>query len=144
RLTNAEGKKVLLVLKNQKPKSVGIKEVKILEPSYSEDINRFFINIAKNYPRGYYPRYFYEEKSYWNIIGVKSDYKEALINEEGMIEVDKLRFSIEPLISLDNKMITWNDVQLTQSLEEDYLPIPIVEWKHPEIKLQIKSCLHFN
>ncbi len=139
RLVNAEGKKALLVLKNQKPKSVGIREFKILEPSFSEDINRFFINIAKDYPRGYFPRYFSEEKSYWNIIGVKSDYKEALINEEGMIEVDKLRFSIEPMISLDDKLITWNDVQLTQSLEEDYLPIPVVEWKHPEIKLQIKS-----
>lgn len=139
RLVDAEGKKVLLVLKNQKPKSVGIKELKILEPSYSEDINRFFINIAKDYPRGYFPRYFSEEKSYWNIIGVKSDYKEALINEEGMIEVDKLRFSIEPLISPDNKLITWNNVQLNHSLEEDYLPIPVVEWKHPEIKLQIKS-----
>jgi hypothetical protein len=139
RLVNAEGMRVLLILKNQKPKSVGIKEVRIIEPSYCEDINRFFINITKDYPRGYFPRYFSEEKSYWNIIGVKSDYKEALINEEGMIEVDKLRFSIEPMISLNNKLITWNDVQITQSLEDGYLPIPIVEWNYRDFKLQIKA-----
>lgn len=139
RLLNTEGKFALIVLKKSSGKLFGIKELKVLEPTFTEDINQFFINIAKDYPRGFFPRYFYKEKSYWNIIGVKSDYKEALINEEGMIEVDKQRFSIEPMIMIDNKLLTWNDVKLNQSLEDEYLPVPIVNWSNEKINLQIKA-----
>lgn len=139
RLLNAEGRHALILMKKCSGKYFGIKELQILEPSYTEDINQFFINIAKDYPRGFFPRYFYQEKSYWNIIGVKSDYKEALINEDGMIEVDKERFSIEPMIMLDKKLLTWNDVKINQSLEKDYLPVPIVNWTSDRINLQIKS-----
>lgn len=139
RVLNAEGQKAKVVLKNSSNKKFGIRELRILEPKYSEDLNKFFINIANDYPRGYFPRYFYNEKSYWNVIGVKSDYKEALINEEGLIEVDKLRFSVEPMLFVDDKLITWNDVELEQSLEDEYLPIPIVNWKNSKINLQIKA-----
>lgn len=139
RLLNTEGRYALIVLRKSSGKLFGINELKVSEPSLTEDINQFFINIAEDFPRGYFPRYFYKEKSYWNIIGVKSDYKEALINEEGMIEVDKQRFSVEPMIMVDNKLITWNNVELHQSLENDYLPIPIVEWKTDNINLQIKT-----
>lgn len=139
RFLNAEGRYAMFVLRNSSGKYFGIKELKILEPSITEDINQFFINIAKDYPRGFFPRYFYKEKSYWNIVGVKSDYKEALINEEGMIEVDKQRFSVEPMIMVDNKLLTWNDFKLDQSLENEYLPIPIVDWSSDKISLQIKT-----
>ncbi|MBI5662114.1 MAG: discoidin domain-containing protein [Ignavibacterium album] len=139
RLLNTEGSSVLIVLKKSTGKYFGIKELKILEPTSTEDINQFFINITKDYPRGFFPRYFYKEKSYWNIVGVKSDYKEALINEEGMIEVDKQRFSVEPMMMVDKKLVTWNDVKLSQSLENDYLPIPIVDWITENINLQIKT-----
>ena len=138
RLVNVEGRKIKFELKKSSSKQFGICELEILEPSETENLNKFFINIAKNYPKGFFPRYFYQQASYWNVVGVDSDYKEALINEEGMIEVDKLSFSIEPMISINNKLITWNDVLLEQSLEDNYLPIPIVKWKIPEINLSIK------
>ena len=139
RLLNAECKYASIELKKSSGNKFGIIELKILEPSFSEDLNQFFINIANDFPRGYFPRYFYKEKSYWNIIGVKSDYKEAMINEEGMIEVDKSRFSIEPMILLNNKLINWNDVKLEQKLENNYLPIPIVKWKKEKLELEIKT-----
>lgn len=144
RLLNTEGKYILILLKKSSGKYFGIKELKILEPTYTENINQFFINLAKDFPKGFFPRYFYEEKSYWNIIGVKSDFKEALINEEGMIEVDKQRFSIEPMLMVDKQLITWNDVELNQSLENNYLPMPIVNWKSDKINLQIKSFASGN
>ncbi|WP_337872845.1 discoidin domain-containing protein [Ignavibacterium sp.] len=139
RLLNAEFKLALILLKNSTSNKFGINELKILEPSNTEDLNQFFINIAQDFPRGYFPRYFYKEKSYWNVVGVKSDYKEALINEEGLIEVDKARFSIEPMILLNDKLIKWNDVKLDQSLEKNYLPIPIVKWEKDNLELQIKT-----
>jgi len=140
RLKEAETRFAKIALHNSNnQKGFSINELKILDPGYSSDLNRFFINITKDFPRGYFPRYFYEEASYWNVIGVNSDVKEALINEDGMIEVDKARFSIEPMLYINHEPITWNDVEKENSLEENYLPIPIVNWKKDDLTLEIKS-----
>jgi hypothetical protein len=69
------------------------------------------------------------------VCGVDKDSKEALINEEGQVEVDKLNFSLEPFLYLNNKFITWNDVKIYQALEDDYLPIPSVNWKRTDVEL---------
>jgi hypothetical protein len=35
--------------------------------------------------------------------------------------------------------VTWNDVERTQSLEEGYLPIPTVAWKHDAVGLRVTT-----
>ncbi|HPN38330.1 MAG TPA: discoidin domain-containing protein [Melioribacteraceae bacterium] len=115
-----------------------LNEVEVLPVEFSDSQNRMFEKISLNYPRGYYPKYFSPEKSYFTVSGVPNDTKEALINEEGQVEVDKQSFSIAPMLYINNKLITWNDVKLSQELESDYLPIPIVTWKSDDFLLQIK------
>ena len=105
-----------------------INELLVFPAEYSTDNNRFFINIAKEYPRGYFPRYMNEEASYWTVVGMNNDVKEALINEDGMVEIDKGGFSIEPFLSMDGNLITWNNQSSSQLLEDNYLPIPTVVW----------------
>ncbi|HSP89114.1 MAG TPA: discoidin domain-containing protein, partial [Ignavibacteriaceae bacterium] len=97
------------LLKSSRGKGYSVKEISIKNIDYSTDINKFFINIAKDYPRGYFPRYLNEEGTFWTVAGVNNDVKEALINEDGMVEVDKLNFSIEPFLSVNGKFVTWND-----------------------------------
>ncbi|HEX9739269.1 MAG TPA: discoidin domain-containing protein, partial [Ignavibacteriaceae bacterium] len=41
-----------------------IKEIEIKDIQFSITPNDFFINVAKKYPRGYYPRYFNEEGTF--------------------------------------------------------------------------------
>ena len=139
RLLNKEARYVSLRFFNSPTKFFGIKNLRILKPSESENLNNFFINIAKDFPRGYYPRYFYKEKSYWNIIGVNGDEKEALINEDGMIEIDKKQFSIEPFLQIDSNFYTWDNVKIEQQLEKKYLPVPIVKWEKDNFHLEIKT-----
>jgi len=139
RLPEFEAAYIKLILENSSGKKCfAIGELEILSGEYSADPNRFFINIAKDFPRGYFPRYFNEEKSYWTITGVNSDVKEALINEEGMVEVDKSNFSLEPFLFVDGKLITWNEQQTIQSLENNYLPIPKIKWLG-NIQLEVKA-----
>ncbi len=129
----------LELLKNSRDKGYAISDISVKDFQFSESPNAFFSHIAKDYPRGFFPKYFYDEASYWTIVGVASDTKEALINETGMVEVDKTSFSIEPFILSDGKLITWSNVQLSQSLEDDYLPIPSVQWQHPKFQLIITA-----
>ena len=140
RLKEEDAEKIRIeLLKSSSNNGYGIKEISVKNVDYSEDINKFFINIAKDYPRGFFPRYFNEEGSFWTIIGVNNDTKEALMNEDGMVEVDKKSFSIEPFLFTDGKLVTWNDVDKEQSLEENYLPIPSVTWNYNGLQLKTKA-----
>jgi hypothetical protein len=139
-LKNADARYVKLNLKRSKRgKGYGIKEIEIKDAQFSQSLNNFFTEVAHYYKEGSFPKYFYDKQSYWTVVGVSEDLKEGLINEQGTIEVDKSSFSIEPFIQLDNKLLTWNDVQLKQSLENKYLPIPSVTWIHPSLNLEIKT-----
>ncbi len=120
-------------------KSFGISEITFLDVKNSLTKNDFLIYTAKNSPVGNYPRYFLEQASYWTIVGVNNDVKEGLINEDGMVEVDKAKFSIEPMLKVEDKLFNWSNVSSTQSLEENYLPIPSVNWKCDEVNLETKT-----
>ncbi|MDP1678082.1 MAG: discoidin domain-containing protein [Bacteroidota bacterium] len=101
--------------------------------------NQFFERIAKIKPIGFYPRYFLMQQPYWTVVGVPSDTREALFNEDGVFEVDRQRFSIEPFITLDNgkQCLTWANAKTEQSLEENYLPIPTVKRLYENIQMDV-------
>jgi hypothetical protein len=101
--------------------------------------NAFFESIAREAPAGSYPKYYSGRQTYWTVVGVPGDDKEALINEEGMIEVERGAFSIEPFLFVDGRLVTWNDVQTSQELTEGYLPIPIVTWFAGELTLTVTA-----
>ena len=116
----------------------GIREIVVEPYSFSESINSFFTTIARAAPPGAYPKYLSERQTYWTVIGVNGDAREALINEEGMVEVDAQSFSVEPMLYVDGKVITWNDVTATQSLADAYLPIPTVQWQSKDAALPLE------
>jgi hypothetical protein len=125
-------------LKSNRGAGYAIREIEIQNVDFSQNKENFFTAIASEKPRGYFPRYLNQEQSYWTISGVNRDRDEALINEEGMVEVDKGCFSIEPFLFTGDSLITWNDVALKHTLEKEYLPIPQVEWLHPDFRLTIQ------
>lgn len=127
------------LLASARQQGYAIAEVSFQKIEFAESPEAFFSRISLDYPRGYFPKYLHHEQSYWTVVGVNYDTKEALINEEGMIEVDKSSFSIEPFIFCDGKLLTWNDATITQSLEKNYLPIPTVTRTHDDLKLDITA-----
>jgi hypothetical protein len=127
------------LISSSRKKGYIIKEIEVKDSQFSQSLNNFFTQVAHYYKAGSFPKYFYDKQSYWTVVGVSEDLKEGLINEQGTIEIDKSSFSIEPFIQLDSKLLTWDDVQLKQSLENKYLPLPSVTWIHPSLNLEIKT-----
>lgn len=125
----------LTLKKSARNTRFAINEISVKDFAFSETPEALYSRIARDNPRGYFPRYFYGEQSYWTICGVNNDRDEALINEDGMVEVDKKRFSVEPFIFSEGRLLTWNDSQNTQQLMDDYLPIPSVTRKKGGLKL---------
>ncbi|HVE72034.1 MAG TPA: amylo-alpha-1,6-glucosidase, partial [Thermoanaerobaculia bacterium] len=83
-------------------------------PPFKDD-NAFFTEMAKHHRRGLFPRYFLGEQSYWTILGgTNGEEEEALFSEDGAIEAGAARYSIEPFLWMDGKLITWNDVAIEQ------------------------------
>ena len=66
--------------------------------------------VAREAPRGAYPRGFSGEQTYWTIVGVDGDAEEALVSEDGAVEVGERGFTIEPFVHFDDKLWTWADV----------------------------------
>lgn len=124
----------IIMHQGQSPKGYGVCELKFLTVQNSLTPNDFLIYVAKNSNPGDYPRYLLEQASYWTITGVNNDVKEALINEDGMVEVDKALFSIEPMIKMGDSLYNWYNVSTSQSLgaseeSKDFTFVPTVTWK---------------
>jgi hypothetical protein len=141
RLPEAESKFLKInLIESHSEKGFGISEIDFLDIKNSLTLNDFFIYVAKNSLAGDYPRYLSEQASYWTIVGVEGDINEALINEDGMVEVEKGGFSLEPILKIDGQLLNWRSINSTQSLEDNYLPIPKLNWKLTNgLNLEVKS-----
>jgi hypothetical protein len=137
-LRESEARYIKLEFEKCNGQYFSVKEIEIKSLGFTETRNSFFESIAREKPKGCYPKYFNPQQSNFTVAGVNGDVKEALINEEGMVETDKQSFSIEPFLFSGNKFITWNDVKTTQKLEKNYLPIPSVIRENDNFILETK------
>jgi hypothetical protein len=103
-----------------------------------ESANEALARRARAAEPGFYPRWLLGEQSYWTVVGVPVDEKEAALSEDGALEVEKEAFSIEPFLFLGaegdpaGRLLSWRDVRASQELLEGDLPIPAVRWEHGE------------
>lgn len=139
-LPDGESRYIRLDLqRSSRGQGYGIAAIAVKPTDFSASLNQFFTAIAQDGPEGNYPKYLYGKQSYWTVVGVSGDGKQALLNEEGMLEVDKGAFSIEPFVSVDGQLLTWSTVRLSQELAEGYLPIPSVIWDTDAIRLRVTA-----
>jgi hypothetical protein len=118
-----------------------VSEVTVQPPSWAPAINDFFAVMAREAPRGHYPRYLIGEQPYWTVIGADGADHEALIGEDGNVEPFKGGFSIEPFVEVGGKLVTWADVISRQSVAEGDLPIPTVTWAAEGITLTMTAAV---
>ena len=117
------------------PDGIAIAELRVQPLEWSATRDAFFLALSKDAPRGTYPRGITGEQSYWTVVGVDHDPREALFGADGALEVGRGAFSLEPFLYHDGELITWNDVSPTQSLEDGSLPLPSVDWRARDLEL---------
>lgn len=105
---------------------------------FSRTPNEFIHAVAADEPRGWHPRYWHREQSYWTPVGSPQGKRRGLINEEGMLEVDEAGFSLEPFLLLGGHLLTWDDVTTSPSLPADGAPLPCVTWLGPGLRLHVR------
>jgi hypothetical protein len=117
----------------------GIREIKIPDAESTLTPNDFIMYAARNSAPGSYPGYFSGRASYWTVTGVSSDTKEALISEDGMVEAEKARFSIEPMLRIGDTLLNHSNIESVQGMgfpgyTNDFVFLPSVEWQYRGIR----------
>ncbi len=122
-----------------KRRGFAVRRIEIKQYDFSRTINHFFQNIAGQEPAGLYPKYLLGRQTYWTVIGTGESETQALMNEEGMVEVDKGSFSVEPFLFAGGRLVTWADVALNQELTGGYLPLPSSRWQTDGLAMKITA-----
>jgi hypothetical protein len=106
------------------------------------DFNAVLSELARDAAPGAMPRAFLGQQNYWALVGVDGGgERSALLSEDGAIELGRGGFSIEPAVQVDDGApVTWADVTPTQSLRDNHLPLPAVQWQHDAFALVIEAA----
>ncbi len=118
---------------------VALANVEVEPLAWSASMDDFLAAVAKDAPRGRYPRATLGENVFWTVVGVDDDDAEGLFDEVGRLETGRGQYSIEPFVRDRGRLVTWNDVTATASLADGRLPIPSVEWAWDDKRLAITA-----
>ncbi len=106
---------------------------------YSRSMHAFWHHVAAAEPRGWHPRWLHREQSVWTPVGRSNGVHCALMNGDGMVEVDQGSFSIEPMVLINDRLFTWADFSPRQELREEWMPVPAVIWEAGDWRLRIQA-----
>ncbi|HSC99467.1 MAG TPA: discoidin domain-containing protein [Casimicrobiaceae bacterium] len=106
---------------------------------FSRSIETFWYGIARHESRGCYPRWLHREQTLWTPIGTANGRHCALMNEEGAVEIAPGSFSIEPMLAIDDRLVTWDDVAQRQELRDGVAPVPVSIWETETWRLHVEG-----
>lgn len=115
-LPESEARRLRVRILRAGERGAALRTARVLPIAWAPTVNEYFMELAKEYPRGWFPRGFSGEQSYWTVVGGASDSAETLFSEDGAVEFMKGGFSIEPLLLVDGHLRTWADVSGSQRL----------------------------
>ncbi|MEO7432115.1 MAG: discoidin domain-containing protein [Dokdonella sp.] len=145
-LPDSEARYVRIHLHDGPMHAYALAELEIKDLAFGASANAFFSSLSALSPRGYYPRGFYNEQTYWTVVGVDGGHTSGLLSEDGALEVARGGFSIEPFV-LDPesanggavRVTTWADARISHALQDGYLPIPTVSWNTDRVGLEVTA-----
>jgi hypothetical protein len=139
RLPEAETRFLRLALHDGPRRSYDLAELEVRDLAFGASANAFFQALAREAPRGTYPRGMSGEQTAWTIVGVDGGDDSGLLSEDGALEVSRGGFSIEPLVLEGSRVVGWADVETRQFLVDGDLPIPGVTWRRATWELRVSA-----
>ncbi len=141
-LPESESRYLRLLLRDGPASAYPLERVEVRDVAFGASPNAFFQALAKDSPLGWYPRGFSGQQPYWTLVGVDGGSDSGLLGEDGAIEVGKSGFSVEPFLITGPGAagrVSWAQVKANQTLQDGYLPIPSVHWRHKNLSLDVTA-----
>ncbi len=120
----------LKLAESARGRGYGLREIGIRPPEFSETPTAFLQSMARDSPRGAWPRSFVGQGLYWALVGVDAGRDEGLLSEDGTLEAGRGGFSLEPFLWSGGKLLAWSDGETSHALAGGDLPIPSVTRRH--------------
>lgn len=117
----------------------GLVALHLLADSGAATRTAFLERVAQGSPGGAWPRPLMSQQSYWTVVGIPRDVRDALLSEDGSVESRPGSFSVEPFLHDGERLLTWMDGTTSHSLDGGDLPIPTVRRTFGDIVLTITS-----
>ncbi|HUF26094.1 MAG TPA: discoidin domain-containing protein [Gemmatimonadaceae bacterium] len=138
-IPETEGRYLRLAMSRGAAESYAVASLDVKPADWAPTRNDFLAEVAKDFPRGSFPRHLSGEQSYWTVVGVDGGRNEALLSEDGALELGRGLASIEPFLHVAGGLVTWNDVATRQTLERGSLPVPSVHWDAAPLALTVTA-----
>jgi len=135
-LPESEARSVRLSVREGRP---SLSEVDVKPVEWGADPNSLFVAMARDAPRGAFPRAFLGEQNYWAVVGAYGGRSRVLMSEDGAVEVARGAFTLEPFLESGGRFLSWADMSIEQSLSERRLPIPSVRWRARDLQLEVTA-----
>jgi hypothetical protein len=108
-------------------------------PEFSRSDDEFLHAIATSSEPGAFPKYWLRRQTLLTPIGSPRGGPQSMMNEEGLVEIDAASPSVEPFLHDGERLWTWNDAILHQSLEDGWMPLPRSHWSCGELSLEVAA-----
>ncbi len=119
---------------------VELRELTVMPLEWGASPEAFFRQLAREAPRGLYPRSILGEPVQWTLVGPgDGNVHEGLFDMDGRLETGKACWSIEPFLHAGGRLLTWNELRFRPSLLEGDLPIPIVDGQAEDLSLRVTA-----
>jgi len=129
----------LVLHRSSRGRGYRLRSVHFLPDSAARTRSAFLETVAAAEPPGTWPRSLTRQQSYWTIVGLPRDDRDALVSEDGSIESRPGGFSLEPFLLADGTLLTWRDGRTTHTLDAGWRPIPQVRRQAADLDLEITA-----
>ena len=120
-------------------RTIALANVEIEPLEWGATAEHFLSAVARNCPRGHYPRGFLGEQSYWTVIGVDGADEEGLLDEDARLETGRAQFSLEPFVVTEQGVRNWSHGNAVALPEPQALPIPSVKRTFEYVELRVTA-----
>nr|HET7857911.1 hypothetical protein [Caldimonas sp.] len=135
-LPDSEARFVRIAIDEPAERDVALAELE-LRPAV--EANAFFAQLARDAPRGRYPRAYGAEQSYWTVLGVDGGRVASLLSEDGALEPIPGVGALEPFLVVDGEVLGWADARIEHTLRDGDLPMPSVRWRVGDLALDVAA-----
>ncbi len=108
-------------------------------PEFSRSDDEFLHTIATASEPGAFPKYWLRRQTLLTPIGSPDGGPRSMMNEEGLVEIDAASPTIEPFLHDGERLWTWHDATIHQSLENAWMPLPRSHWSCGQLSLEIAA-----
>jgi len=127
---------VLAKLEGNADERPSVAEVVFGENPEGPDPSWAYTALARLSPRGFFPRSLRGEQVYWGITGFPEGAK-VLVSEDGIVELGDPPITVEPMLQLGGRLVSWADATVVRRLPPEGLPLPEVSWQLPPFSLTL-------